>query len=213
MSGPYRIPPVPPPDGSPEKPRIDLGALRSTHLRGGLIGRWPEVELHDKGLLVRHSPFEEVELPFEAIDAIHYDYEAIIPRMPEVSLVGFDGEVSVLSRDLKELDHLLALLDRQVTVPIITRAKEGLARGERMVFGPLVVELDGVILNAQSLAWGHLSRVDAERDALVFFAREPLGRFGWARVRDVPHPRALLEVLRLRTTVVARGLPLLGSTR
>ena len=210
MSSPYRTWPAPPPEGPPERLRIDLGALRSTHQRGGLIGRWPEVELHDNGVLVRHSPLEELELPFEAIDAIHYDYEALIAGPPEVSLVGFDGVVSVLSRDLEELDHLLAVLDRQVTVFIITRAKEALASGERMVFGPLVVELDGIVLNGQSLSWDHLSRVDAEREALVFFAREPVGRFGWARVRDVPHPRALVEVLRLRTMLVARGLPLLA---
>ncbi len=171
---------------------------------------WAEVHVHDNGLLLLHTFLEQVELPFEAIDAIHFDYEGLIHEGPEVSIVGFDGEVTVLPRDLEDLDRVLAVLDRQVTVPILMRAKEALAAGERMVFGPLVVELDGIILNGQSLPWDHLSRVDAEREALVFFAREPLGRFGWARLRDVPHPRALLEVLRLRTTVVARGLPLLA---
>lgn len=114
----------------------------------------------------------------------------------------------MIPRDLVDLDRVLEAIERHVTFPIVARAKEALAGGERMVFGPIVVELDGVVVNGQALAWDHLSRVDAERDALVFFAREPLGRFGWARVRDVPHPRALVEVLRQRTSVVARGLPL-----
>jgi hypothetical protein len=188
---------------------VELGPRRSTHARGGVIPGWPEVDVHESGLVFRHS-HRDIEVLFEAIDALHYDYEALIPGSPEVALVGFDGEVTVLPRDLQDLDQLLAVLHRHVTIPILARAKEALASGERMVFGRLSVELDGIILNGQSLAWDHLSRVDAEREALVFFAREPLGRFGWLRVRDIPHPRALLEVLRLRTTVVARGLPLLS---
>ena len=207
MSGPYRTSPEVPEEGAPEKAAGDLGLRRSTHPRRGVIPGWPEVDVHDNGLVFRHS-HRAIERTFDAIDAIHYDYEGLLSVAPEVSLVGFDGEVSVVPRDLKDLDRVLAVLHRQVTVPILTRAKEALASGERMVFGPLALELDGIVLNGQILAWDHLSRVDAEREALVFFAREPLGRFGWARVRDVPHPRALLEVLRLRTTVVPRGLPL-----
>jgi hypothetical protein len=169
------------------------------------------VDVHENGLVLRHSFLEpRDEVPFAEIDAIHYDYEGLLGGPPEVALVGFDGVVRVLPRDLKDLELLLAELDRQVTVPLVERAKEALAAGERMVFGPVDVELDGIVLNGQSLAWDHLSRVDAEREALVFFARAPLGRFGWARVRDVPHPRVLALVLRQRTIVVARGLPLLA---
>lgn len=212
MSGPYRAPGVIVEEGAPEPAAVDLGALRSRHLHSGgfvIIG-WAEVDVHENGLRLHHAYLEPVVLPFEAIDAMHFDYEGLIPGPPKVTIVGFDGVRTSLRSDLVDLDRLLAVLDRQVTLPILARAKEALASGERMVFGPVVAELDGIILNGQPLAWDHLSRVDAEREALVFFAREPLGRFGWARVRDVPHPRVLVEVLRQRTTVVARGLPLLA---
>jgi hypothetical protein len=210
MSGPYRTPESNEEEAAPE-PASDLGERRSRHIRGGLIGGWPEVELHENGLVLRRSflqPPDEVR--FTEIDAVHFDYEGLLGGPPEVALLAFDGTRHVLPRDLVELDRVLAEVERHVTLPILARAREALAGGERMVFGPIVVELDGVVLNGQSLPWDHLSRVDAEREALVFFAREPLGRFGWARVRDVPHPRVLVEVLRQRTTVVARGLPLLA---
>jgi hypothetical protein len=211
MSGPYRAPDAIAEEGAPEAVAVDLGARRSTHARGGVIGGWPEVDVHENGVVLRHSFLEPRDaLPFEEIDALHYDYEGLLGGPPEITLVGFDGRRRTLPRDLKELDALLAELDRQVTQPLVALAKEALARGERMVFGPVVVELDGIILNGQNLAWDHLSRVDAERETLVLYAREPLGRFGWARVRELPHPRVLVEVLRQRTTVVARGLPLLA---
>lgn len=150
-----------------------------------------------------------MELPFEAIDAIHYDFEQIVPGPPRVTLVTFEGVTTVLPNDLSDFARIVSELERQVTQPIVVRAREALARGERMVFGPVVVELDGLALDGRNLDWAHVSRVDAERDAFVIYAREPRGRFGWARVRDIPHPRALLEVLGLRTTVVMRGMSLL----
>lgn len=168
MSGPYRTPEAIAEEGAPAAGAVDLGARRSTHARGGVIGGWPEVDVHENGLVLRHSFLEpRDEVPFAEVDAIHFDYEGLLPGPPEVALVGFDGVRRVLPRDLKDLDRVLAELDRQVTLPIVARAKEALASGERMVFGPLVVELDGIVLNGQSLAWDHLSRVDAERDTLV----------------------------------------------
>ena len=50
----------------------------------------------------------------------------------------------------------------------------------------------------------------AEREVLIFYARGLRGRFGWARIIELPHPRALLTVLRPRTTVVPAGLHLPG---
>jgi hypothetical protein len=210
VTGPYRTPDARG-EAAEEKGAPDLGDKRWTAVRGGVIGGWPEVDVHENGLVFRHSyTLGRAVVPFEEIDAIHYDYEGLLHGAPRVTLVCFDGSRSELPRDLEGLDRVLGELDRQVTMPITAHAKEALAAGQRMVFGPLAVELDGIDLNGQSLTWDHLSRVDAERDVLVFFAREPLGRFGWVAVRDVPHPRALVEVLRMRTTVVARGLPLMA---
>lgn len=210
MSAPYRTAGDAPDDGTEASGPIPLGALVSVHHRTSVIGGWPEVDIHENGILVHQAKRGTVALPFEEIDAIHYDYEGLVPGPPRITLVGFDGVRTALPNDLQALDRFLAVLDREVTHPIIAQAKEALSGGERMVFGPVVVELDGIVLNGQSLTWEHLSRVDAERDAFVFFAREPLGCFGRVRVREVPHPLALVEVLRLRTTVVARGLALLG---
>ena len=103
---------------------------------------------------------------------------------------------------------MIAAIDRAVTHPLTTRAKAALARGEPLTFGPLVLELDGITLRGASLSWSALSHVTAERDSLVFHAHGPRGRFGWARLVDIPHPRALLEVLRMRTSVVIDGLRL-----
>lgn len=210
MSGPYRVPDERAEDRVQPIGAVDLGARRSPHARTSVIAGWPEVDLHENGLVVHSPDLGHLELPFEAVDALHYDYEGILSRAPRVTLVGYDGVRTTLPNDLHDLERILAELDRQVTEPLLALARKALASGERMVFGPLAVELDGLVLNGHKIAWESLSRVDAERDALVFYGREPLGRCGLARVRDVPHPRVLLELLRTRTTVVARGLPLLA---
>lgn len=215
MSGPYRTPGTPEPDEPPPstEPRKvsagDLGPLRSSHERPGtvatLIAGWGTVDVHDAGLVFHGGFVDQRVMGFDDIDAIHFAFESLIPGRPRVDLVTFDGERLSIPGLVADFDTLLEALDRKVTWPIIRRAKEAFASGERLVFGPLTLELDGIVLQGESLSWSGLARVSAEYDCFVFYATEPLGRFGWVRVSEIPHPKALLELLRMRTRVVMSG--------
>ena len=197
----------------------DVGALISKHGRGSgltrLIGESSiaGVDLHTKGLVVHDADEGPTDVAFEDIDAMHFEVDGLIPGPPRIILLTFDERRAVIPRDLLKLDVVMKALDREVTEPLIANATEALARGERLVFGPVVLVLDGIELFEKSLPWGELAWVAAEPDSIVFYANEPRGRFGWAPLADLPHPRVLLEVLRRRTQIVPKGMRLFGLDR
>jgi hypothetical protein len=174
------------------------------------VGGWCIVNLHENGIVITGGLVKPTEILFDDIDAVYYDFEKILPGPPQIDLTTFDGRQAVIPRDVEDLDRILAALEREVTRPIVARAKEALTRGEPLKFGPLGVELDGIVLNDRRLSWKELRLVHAERDALVFHSYYR-GRFGWVRLSTIPHPRALLAVLRMRTRVVLKGLRLPGE--
>jgi hypothetical protein len=218
MGGPYRSPDKPP---AIEEERASnapgyLGKRKSWHTRaiGGSAlaaasGGWLHVDVHEHGLAFRGiTEVVKFRLHFDDIDAMHYDCDGLLHGPPRVVLVTFEGERIAIPSDLHDLDVVLDALDSAVTRPILARAKEALARGERLFFGPLVLELDGIVLKGKSLDWSALDRVVCERDAIIFHGKGAIGRFGWAKLFDLPHPGALLDVLRMRTRVVLDGLSL-----
>ena len=44
------------------------------------------------------------------------------------------------------------------------RSPAALNHGERLVFGPLVLERDGIMLQGKHLAWANLAHVEADHD-------------------------------------------------
>lgn len=216
MSDPYRTPSEPgAEEPSPASDPAELGALRSTHGRTGALGTaavavggWARVDVHEGGLVLEASLLGRVEVLFANVDAVHYDFAGLVAGPPRVDLVLFDGQRISIPSDLDGLEWVTEAIERNVSTPLTRSARAALNHGERLVFGPLVLELEGIVLQGKHLAWGSLARVEAERDSLVFFAEEPTGRFGWVRLVDVPHPRLLLHLLGLRTTVVMNGLRL-----
>ncbi|MBX3187387.1 MAG: hypothetical protein KF819_10250 [Labilithrix sp.] len=215
MRGPYRTPEPPLDDALP--PPKDVGARRSSHPRMGargavalLAGASAVVNLHEHGFVITGWFAKPAEILFDDVDAVYFDFEGLVPRPPQIDLVTFDGRHAILPRDLHDLDRVVAALEREVTRPVVARAKEAAARGEPLRFGPLGVEREGIVLHGKPLAWKDLRRVHAERDAFVFHAFGHDGRFGGVRLALVPHPRALLAVLRMHTKVVMKGLELPG---
>ena len=216
MSGPYRS--AAPPGEEEEKAssgKVDLGAVRSQHswpigrgLGAVVAGTWTGGDVHEHGLAFRGmGTSARAAIPFDEVDNVFYDC-GLLPGPPRVVIVTFDGRRLAIPSYTDDLDLVLDAIDRAVTRPLAVRAKEALARGEVLTFGPVVLELDGVVVSGQSLSWKGLASVVAERDALVFRAQPAHGRFGWVKVADVPHPSVLLDVLRLRTRVVIDGLRL-----
>ena len=219
MSGPYRSASPPGEDerDATKTSGVVLGAHRSRHSRpltgtaiatamGGLL----RVDIHEHGFRFQGVDTEDKPLPFAEIDAIHYE-PGLIAGPPRLVLVTFDAVRIELPPDLDDLDVVIDALDREVTRPVLTRAKQALAAGEPLTFGPLVLELDGIVLRGKSLPWSALTRVVAERDALVFYAAldaDTDHRFGWTKLADLPHPAVLLALLQLRTALTMAGLHL-----
>ncbi len=207
---PYRAPDH---RSSEPLPAPTLGEQTSLHFRKDLQGTvarvlgWsPAAALHEGGVVLWPGTPERAEFLFDEIDAIFYDYESVLPRpRPRATLVAEGGRRGELLRDLTGLEVLLATLHRRVTRPVVIHALEALKRGEAMTFGALGIELDGIRLRGEVLPWDQLSRVVVDWDTIVIHGREPIGRFGWVPIRGVPHPRALLEVLRVRGRVLLRG--------
>jgi hypothetical protein len=220
MSGPYRSP-APPPEGDSEAAPKVLGRCLSQHSIPAahsffsiVTGKWVELAVHENGLAFHGSIVGgRAELHFDDIDAVHYRSELLLDLPPSLEIVTFDKQRFVIPHSLVELDHVIDAIDRAVTRPILARAKSALATGELLSFGPIALELDGIVLKGRSLSWKHLSYVVAERDSIVVY-QGALGeswsghRFGWVRLVDIPHPTVLLDLLRLRTDVLVQGLRL-----
>jgi hypothetical protein len=212
---PYRAPAAPPPPDDVPSGARGLGKLSSSHFRRDLQGTlarvfgWsPALELYEGGLVLWSGTPERAEILFDDVDTIFYDYEAVLPLprpRPQVTLVTAGGRRAELPRDVSGLDRILTVLHREIVQPVVARACEALKRGDAMTFGPVLIELDGVRLRDEVLPWEHLARVVVDWDTIVIQAVEPIGRFGWVPLRAVPHPRALLAVLRMRGPVLLRG--------
>lgn len=219
MVRPYRTPGVIRDEtGEPVSDRA-LGRLRSSHGRAvaGIVaiafGRRSAVDVHENGLAILDMIGRRSEVMFSDVDAIHYEAVGLLRGALRLTLVTFAGVRVGIPSDIAALDVVVDAIDRAVTTPTVARVTVALQRGERLDFGPLVLTLDGIVLNGEPLPWSELAYVTAEPDVLVFHARGPRGRFGWTGIAKVPHPRALLEALGLRTNVLMRGLRLGGTRR
>jgi hypothetical protein len=219
MGAPYRVPAERKDPAHAEEPRGGLGERRSSHGLGiggvvaSLLGApGAGVDVHENGLVVWGAWGRRTEILFDDVDAIHHGYEEFFGRVPRLMLVTFAGQRVRLPSGIDDLDGVIDALDREVTRPIVARVKRAMTRGEPLHFGPLLLTLDGVVLHGERLPWPELACVVAEPHAFTFRARGPRGRFfGWVRLADLPHPRALIEALRMRTRVVVEGLRLGGT--
>lgn len=205
-------------EAEPIAPAEELGTRISSHARtgpsgavGSVLGSESAVDMHANGLVVRGLLGTRTEILFSEIDAVHHLFEENEDGAPSVALTTFEGVRVEIPSSVRGIDRIIADIDREVTQPLIEPAKEALARGERLLFGPLTLELDGIVLHGRSLPWSMLPKVIARRHALMFHAPDTYGRFGVLPLRDVPHPRVLLAVLRMRTRVIRQGLRLFGE--
>ena len=172
MSDPYRTPSEPGAEElSPPSDPAELGALRSTHGRTGAlgtaavaVGRSARVDLHEGGLVLEGAMVGRTEVLFGNVDAVHYDFDGLIAGPPRVDLVLFDGRRVSIPSDLDGLEWVTEAIERSVSTPLTRSARAALDHGERLVFGPLVLELDGIVLQGKHLAWANLAHVEADHD-------------------------------------------------
>jgi hypothetical protein len=192
-----------------------LGAVRSTHRRSGVaatLGRTFVLTVHADGLVITEGDAEDTPplvLRFDAIDALYFDFDRLLDGPPLVTLTTFDGMRRALPSDLTEPELVLGALARRVTLPLSREAEEAFRRGDRLAFGPIVLHRNGLKLNAeQFVAWDDLVEVHVDRQVVVVHAAEPRFRVGWVKLKEIPHPSILLDLLRIRTNVVLDGLKL-----
>jgi hypothetical protein len=173
-----------------------------------LVGFGSEVELWDEGLVVRRRWTEPVVVRFEDVDSVFYDFE-VSERMgarttptAKVTLTTHDDRRVVVPRGLTEAGEILSALDRHVARPLLAPARQALAAGELLAFGPVVLDGEGVTLDERRLAWTEIDRVEAEPDYVTFhFTDGARQRVHNVAVKDVPHPKILVELLASRVKV------------
>lgn len=219
--GPYRTPSPPldaerSPAPPPNRDRPDVGQERSTHhltgataLLTNAAGKSTRLIVCDGGLRIREDGVRcttERVVPFDAIHFLYYELDELLTKAPGVTLVTDDGFRWRVPRELEERALVLAALKRKVTQPLARAASGLFDDGEVLTFESVSVSQAGVELHGLgSLGWTELLEVVAEPQAIVFYRREPRGRFGWARLACIPNPGVLLHILgtharRLRVT-------------
>ncbi len=159
----------------------------------------------------------KTEVFFADIDEVRYRFDRDHGEdddPPRIFLTTFEG-VRVEVPPLSGAERLVGELDREVTRPLIEPACEALSRGDRLIFGPLVLELDGIdgialLEDDQRLPWSLLPRVVVGREGFTFHMPDTYGRRSLVPLGELPHPRVLVDVLRMRTRVVLEGASMLG---
>lgn len=169
-----------------------------------MVGEEPGVDVHTNGVVLKGLLGKRQDVLFSEIDEVLYRFDGAEPDAPHVALVTFDG-LRVEIPPVTRAEVVVAELDREVGLPLVAPAQEALARGEPLHFGPLVLELDGIVVNEggrRTLAWSRLPRVIVGRDGFALHMPDTHGRFAFLPLNVLPHPRVLVDVLRMRTRVV-----------
>lgn len=178
-----------------------------------LIGLGSAVELWDEGLVLRRRWTDPVSVRWDDVDAIYIDLEVAsslgVQRIPtaKVTLTTHEGRRIVIPRGLTRAAEILAAVDRRIERPLLAPARKALAAGEPLTFGPLVLDGRGVTAKDQTLAWDDVALVEAEPDRLAIHEK---GRDAGSSsrvldlaVRELPHPRVLVQLLASRVNVEA----------
>jgi hypothetical protein len=187
-----------------------LGPLRSRHGRKGVLafvldGGYPIIDLHQRGLVRRGANDTATEVYFDEIDQLFFHGDQLLGT--RVRIKTLKGRELEIPGALQGVEAIHAALNRFVTIPFTKSAKEALARGEHLTFGPVIFQVDALVINGSSHNYSDLSYVAAEDVVFVFYSNT-IGRVGWVKISEVPHPKVFLEVLRMRMDVVVRGFAL-----
>jgi len=168
---------------------------------------YPIVDVHVRGLAFKGANDTRSEVFFEDIDSLYFDADPFLGST--ITLRTLERREHVIPSNLQGLRAIIQMLDRHVTVPLTKTAKEALVKGEHLHFGPVSLEVTEIVVKGEKLDYRRLASVAAEDHVLVFYqtidGQEQPDRFAWVKVRDIPHPKVLLDVLTLRTNVVLRG--------
>jgi hypothetical protein len=172
-----------------------------------LVGLGSAVEVWDEGIVVRRTWTDPAEIRFEDVDAVYIDFEVAVhlgvrsTPTAKVTLTTHGGRRVVIPRGLRAAGDILAAIDRNVERPLLAPARQALAAGEPMTFGPVVLDGAGVTLGGETLEWEAIERIDAEPDVLTIHKKGSRWRVVDVPVRELPHPRVLVLLLASRVKV------------
>jgi hypothetical protein len=174
-----------------------------------LVGLGSMLEVWDEGLVFRRRWTEPVEIRFDEIDSIFYDFEVSehmgfrATPTAKVILTTHAGRRVVIPRGLAKANDVLLALDRKVVRPLLAPAGQALAAGEVLNFGPIVLDSRGVTIDGDPLAWDEIDKVEAEPDYITFHKKGSRWRVANVAVRTIPHPRIFVILLSSRVHVDA----------
>jgi hypothetical protein len=163
------------------------------------------VDLHELGLVVRRRD-RTVVLPFDSVDAVIYDLEVgstwgmRAVRSVRMEVTTRQGERVEIPRGLVEVDDVVRALDLRCTRPLWPEVRSAHTSGDLLTFGPLQVDASGIIRAGVHLNWAEIVSVRPDPDRLEI---ELLGGQRWeVRVREIPHPRLLVNVLGMHVEIL-----------
>jgi hypothetical protein len=178
-----------------------------------LVGLGSAVEVWDDGIVVRRRWTDDATLRWDEIDALYIDYEVAsgmlgVYTVPtaKLTLTTHEGRRVVIPRGLTGTPELLAAVDRHVERPLLAPARRALAAGEPLTFGPVVLDGDGMTAEGKTIRWDDLERIEVEPDHL--FVHEKSSRWHSLNldIRDLPHPRVLVQLLASRAKTKAHAI-------
>jgi len=162
------------------------------------------VDVHELGIAV-HQRGKSLTACFDEIDAIHYDLEVAstlagrMVRSVRMDLVLASGERIKIPRGLLRVDEIVHALDVRCTRPLWPDVRSAHERGEPLTFGPIAITADGMVRAGHTVAWSAIASVRPEPDRLQIGLKDG-GR--WVvRVREIPHPRLLVNVLGMHVEI------------
>lgn len=157
------------------------------------------VDVHDGGVVVRRSWRRPTAMLFDDVDALFF-----APAPPRAGIVLGDGARRVrLPAGLDERERVLARIESEIELPVLTRALQALASGEPMTFDRVTVELDGLRdRDGEVLPWSDVARVEVEDDAIVVRRKGDNERFVVLHAPEMPYARVLVALLARRAHVL-----------
>jgi hypothetical protein len=178
---------------------VCLVAIPMPWLIERLVTAWLEIDLHEGGLRVRRRlTGDEQTVSFDDVDDVLYDIaDAATPGLARTRLVLVlvDGSRVVVPRYLTDVRTILRAVDDSVVRPLIAPARNALSAGERLYFGPLVLESEGLRVDGALFSWVAIGGIDIGPREIVIRAWLRDRRMASLRTRWIPHVRVLAAVL------------------
>lgn len=169
------------------------------------VSAWPalrrrgvQVEVHEEGVVVTRPGQRDIAI-FDDVDEVWMDLEVMSSYVAEVAqirhlvLVDHGGAKHRIPIDVDDGAQVARVILRRCSAVLASDAKEALASGETLTFGPVKISTSSIEIGDRRVAWGALSLVRFLPGRIAFFRGQTI--FPWRTVHldRVPHPTLVMK--------------------